>query len=212
MEPGILPQRRLEPAVPKGGVPGGTSADAQADDHDPQADASTDIGSCVPHVPRLRRRRRPVPPVDVVPRQRRLPGLSGLRVFRPQRLVLRHDRHTAADVSPRHDAAHGRRRVPRVPRLRGQRRLPRDVLLPRQRRLPGLPRLLLLRPARRVLRPAVTYDFFFLPLINLSYTTKNITSWNKPRSPSPRTTRPSPSHRTCAPPPKTRFPDPNSEQ
>ena len=165
MESRVLPERRLESAIPKGGVPGGPRARAQADDHDPQADASTydsRDNPGVPHVPRLRRQRRPVPPVDVVPRQRRLPGLSGLRVVRPQRLVLRHDRHTAPHVSPRHDAAHGRHwRVPRVPRLRGQRRLPRDVLLPRQRRLPGLPRLLLLRPARRVLRPAVTYTSFF---------------------------------------------------
>ena len=133
--------------------------------NDPQADATPydrRDSPGVSHVPRLRRQRRPVPPVDVVPRQRRLSRLSGLRVFRPQRLVLRHDRYTAAHVSPRHDAAYGRRRVPRVSRLRGQRRLPRDVLLPRQRCLPGLPRLLLLRPARRVLRPAVTYLSFFL--------------------------------------------------
>ena len=161
MDARVISKRRLEPAIPKRGVYGSRArACSEADDHDPQADASTDIGSCVPYVPRLRRRRRPVPPLDVVSCQRRLSGLSGLRVVRPQRLVLRHDRHTAADVSPRHDAAYyGRRRVPRVPRLRGQRRLPRDVLLPRQRRLPGLPRLLLLRPARRVLRPAVTYHF-----------------------------------------------------
>ena len=66
----------------------------------------------------------------------------------------------AARVLARTGLAHVLGRAERrVPRLRGQRRLPRDVLLPRQRRLPGLPRLLLLRPARRVLRPAVTYHF-----------------------------------------------------
>ena len=44
MESRVLPERRLESAIPKGGVPGGPRARAQADDHDPQADASTDIG------------------------------------------------------------------------------------------------------------------------------------------------------------------------
>ena len=165
MDARVISKRRLEPAIPKRGVYGSRArACAQADDHDPQADATPydrRDSPGVPHVPRLRRRRRPVPPVDVVPRQRRLPGLSGLRVVRPRRLVLRHDSYyTAADVSPRHDTTHGRRRMPRVSRLRGQRRLPRDVLLPRQRRLPGLPRLLLLRPARRVLRAAVSYNLY----------------------------------------------------
>ena len=85
MDARVISKRRLEPAIPKRGVYGSRArACAQADDHDPQADATPydrRDSPGVPHVPRLRRRRRPVPPVDVVPRQWRLPGLSGLRGF-----------------------------------------------------------------------------------------------------------------------------------
>jgi hypothetical protein len=140
VESRVLPERRLELTVPQRRVPGGTCAHARAqtDDHDSEADAATDhcgYDPGMPHVPSVRRRRRRVPSIYLVPRQRRLPGLSGLHVFRPGRRVLRHDRHTPAHLSPRHDAAaHGRhrRRVPRVSRLRRQRRLPRDYLLQRQ--------------------------------------------------------------------------------
>ena len=96
VESRVLPERRLELTVPQRRVPSGTRADArapaarsQADHditraHDPQADVATDdrgYDPGMPHVPSVRRRRRRVPGIYLVPRQRCLPGLSGLHVF-----------------------------------------------------------------------------------------------------------------------------------
>ena len=174
--PESFPNDGWSPRYPKG-VPGRTNADARAcaarapaddddaDDHDPQADASTDIGSCVPHVPRLRRRRRPVPPSTWCRASGVCQGYPDYASFDPSGLCCG-TTATPRPTPPRHDAAHGRHwRVPRVPRLRGQRRLPRDVATAEDGVCHASPTTLL-RPARRAAAPGRDLHWalsFFLP-------------------------------------------------